>query len=116
MSSSKSIKRDRENISTYYYANRSDPSKVIVIGYFDGREAEEFIVERGVEYELTEKPTFDIDAMPKHARDEFIKATYEAFMRFMERPDAQSILDATKERLLQEGSTLLSPRKNKRGI
>jgi len=111
MPNSKNTKREHENTSTYYYANRSDPSEVIAIIYFDGRESDDVIIERGVEYELIDTPVFDLDAMPKHARDAFIKATYEAFKRFMERPDAQSILDATKERLIQEGSTLLNPRK-----
>ena len=112
MPNSKNTKREHENTSTYYYANRSDPSEVIAIIYFDGRESDDVIIERGVEYELIDTPVFDLDAMPKHARDAFIKATYEAFKRFMERPDAQSILDATKERLIQEGSTLLNPRKS----
>jgi hypothetical protein len=104
-------KNDSEKIcksATSYgsYMSKADPTKGIIMGYFDGREPEDTIIEDGVEYERAEL-TLDFDAMPRYVQDDLTKSAYEAFTSFVKRPDAQTILDATKERLQREGSTLL---------
>ena len=50
------------------------------------------------------------DLMPEFVKQELAASAWGAIQRFMARPDARTILDATKERLLREGSTLLEPR------
>jgi len=57
----------------------------------------------------------DFALMPDYVKQDLAEAAWNAFQRFMRRPDARAILDAEKERLMQEGSTLLDPKPKKRG-
>ena len=50
----------------------------------------------------------DYDKIPSRAKHNLAASAFEAYSRFMERPDAQSILDATEERLKKENSPLLA--------
>jgi len=52
----------------------------------------------------------DFDSMPEFVKNDLAAAAWDAVQRFMERPDAQTILDAERERLRREGNTLLDPR------
>ena len=53
---------------------------------------------------------FDFDLMPEFVQMEIAAAAFNAMQDFMQRPDADAILEATRERLIREGSTLLNPR------
>ena len=61
------------------------------------------------EYELIDNVTFDFDSIPEYAREDIAAAAWGAFQRFMQQPGARDLLDAEKERLIREGSTLLDP-------
>ena len=52
----------------------------------------------------------DFDSMPDYVKSDIAAAAWDAVQRFMQRPDAQAILDAERELLILEGSTLLEPR------
>jgi len=49
----------------------------------------------------------DYDLIPEQAKKNLAEAAFHAYNRFMERPDAQAILDATEKRLREENSPLL---------
>ena len=55
----------------------------------------------------------DLDALSPIGRTRLAAAGWNAVNNFLKRPDARAILDAEKERLLKEGSTLLDPRPKK---
>jgi len=92
--------------ASYTYVSKTAPERLIAMVYFDGRTPDNEIVEDGVKYERVEL-VLNWDSLPKNARNNITRSAYKAFTRFMERPDAQAILDATEERLRREGSNLL---------
>ena len=49
----------------------------------------------------------DYNCIPARSRHNLAEAAFHAYNRFMERPDAQAILDATEKRLREENSPLL---------
>ena len=57
----------------------------------------------------------DFDLMPEFVKQELAASAFNAFQRFMTRPDARAILDNERELLRQEGSTLLNPRTKTKG-
>lgn len=91
------------------YESRTDPPDYIAMVYFDGEEPEDVITEDGIEYERTVGVKV-WESIPIYAKRDIAEAAWNAFQEFMRRPDAQEILDAEKERLIREGSTLLDPR------
>lgn len=52
----------------------------------------------------------DFDSIPDFAKNDLAATALDAVMRFLQRPDAQAILDRERELLRLEGSTLLDPR------
>jgi len=68
-----------------------------------------------IEQQDLENFALDFDSMPDYVKSDIAAAAWAAVQRFMLRPDAQAILDAERERLLLEGSTLLDPRYRKKG-
>jgi hypothetical protein len=50
---------------------------------------------------------YNYDLIPEQNKKNLASIAFHAFQEFMERPDAETILAATKARLQQEGSTLL---------
>ena len=46
---------------------------------------------------------YDYDLIPEQSKKNLAESAFHAFQEFMERPDAESILSATKMRLQQEG-------------
>ena len=59
---------------------------------------------------LADNVSLDFDSIPAFVKDDLAAAALDAFMRFLQRPDAQAILDAERELLRREDSTLLEPR------
>ena len=100
--------------TTSAYKSRTDPPDYFAMVFLDGREPDEVIIEDGIEYERTDKIPFDFASLPEFVKDDLSTSALEAFLRFMQRPDAEEILDAAGERLRQEGSTLLDPRPKKK--
>ena len=100
--------------TTSAYKSKTDPPDYFAMVYFDGREADEVIIEDGIEYERTDKIPFDFASLPEHVKDDLAKAALEAFLEFKKQPGAQAILDTEIERLRREGSTLLDPRPKKK--
>ncbi|MCL2249127.1 MAG: hypothetical protein FWC13_07625 [Oscillospiraceae bacterium] len=95
-----------------WYASRTNPSKTFMLVYFEnGKMPDDVVVMHGEEYEKSDECSFDFDSMPDSAKQEFVASSSKTFMRFMQRPDAHQILDAERERLVIEGSTLLAPTK-----
>ena len=56
-----------------------------------------------------ESVKLDWDSIPEFVRNDIAATALKGFLKFMERPDAREILEATKERLRRESSTLLDP-------
>ena len=54
-----------------------------------------------------EEIKLDFNSTPEFVKDGLATATLDGFLEFMKRPDTRAILDAEKERLRCEGSTLL---------
>ena len=52
----------------------------------------------------------DFELMSEHVKQDLAASAFNAFQRFMSRPDAREVLDRERELLRQEGSTLLHPR------
>jgi hypothetical protein len=50
----------------------------------------------------------DYNCIPARSRHNLAEAAFHAYNRFMERPDAQAILDATEKRLREENSPLVA--------
>ena len=94
----------------FFYESREDPSKHLTLLRYDGSEAEPVIEHNGVEYYQIEDFVYDFNSLSEYAKQNIAAAAWKAFQEFMRRPDAQEILDAEKERLKLEGSTLLDPR------
>ena len=57
----------------------------------------------------------NFDLMPDFVKQELAASAFNAFQRFMTRPDARAILDRERELLRLEGSTLLSTRTRMKG-
>ena len=88
---------------------RTDPTNCFIPVRHEESEHEGIVVKDVDEYEPT-GIKFDIDAIPDFIREDLAAAAWNAVQRFMRRSDARAILDAEKERLISEGSTLLDPR------
>ena len=58
----------------------------------------------------TEAVSIDYDLIPDYIKMDLAAAAWDAFQRFMLRPDARAILDHERELLRLEGSRLLEPR------
>jgi len=57
----------------------------------------------------------DYDSIPEFVKLDLAAAAWDAIQAFMLRPDAREILDAERELLRLEGSTLLDPRPKFKG-
>jgi hypothetical protein len=68
--------------------------------------------------EIVDSVTLDFDAIPDFIKHDLAQAALEGFMSFIRRPDAQSILEAEREKLRLEGSALLDrfKPKTKKGV
>ena len=62
---------------------------------------------------MVENVKLDFDSIPDFVKNDIAAAAWSAVQEFMLRPDARTILDAERELLRSEGSTLLNPRPNK---
>jgi len=104
---------------SFTYKGRTDPTKYFVQVYFSDFDPEsnpkDVVMHDGIDYERTEDEIgIDWDSIPDNIKEDLADAALEDYLAFMNRPDAQAILDANKERLRREGSTLLDPRPTKR--
>lgn len=62
---------------------------------------------------VVESVSLDFESIPDFVKGEIALSALGAIMRFLQRPDAQDVLDRERELLRREGSTLLDPRPKK---
>jgi len=91
------------------YRSRTAPPAYIGMVLLYGREPGDVFEDTGIKYDRADHIPFDFDDMPDNVKNDLAASAWKAIQRFMQRPNARAILDATLESLISEGSTLLDP-------